>query len=357
MSERLPPIPTPPAQMWRQLRLQYLPIIVFVLAVFAAAVIWTRWVAPPTLVAEAEAIRTEVRSAQAGQLMGLDVDLLSSVKAGQTIGRVVVTDRRLLDASLAVVRAEIEVLRASTDLAMEQSRLDWMKRRVDLVGMQGELQQAQAALGRATELRRSNLVTEEEFEQARNARDTMVARIKAETELIGRIELGLKSLPSGENAAVPNATQSLRASIQQKEAQLQLVEAQYSPMPLMAPIDGVVSLLYRRSGETVTAGEPILQISAVRAERIVGFLRPPLAFVPKAGTAVEVRTRTLRREIAEATIAQVGSQLEPISPSLLAALRLPVTAISTEFGLRIHVTAPRGLTLRPGEQVDVIIKD
>ena len=65
----------------------------------------------------------------------------------------------------------------------------------------------------------------------------------------------------------------------------------------------------------------------------------------------------LRREIGEATIAQIGSQLEPISPSLLAALRLPVTAISTEFGLRVHVTTPRGLTLRPGEQVDVIIRE
>jgi multidrug resistance efflux pump len=357
MSDRLPPIPTPPAQMWRQLRLQYLPIIVFILAVLAAAIIWTRWVAPPTLVAEAEAVRTEVRAADGGKLTDVSVEVLSSVKAGQTIGQVIMSDRRMLDSSLAVVRAEIEVLRASTNLALEQSRLEWMKRRVELVGMQGDLLQAQSALARSTELRRKNLVTEEEFEQAKNARDTIEARMKAESELIARLELGLKPATADEPSPVPTALQSLRATIQQKEAQLKLLEAQYAPLPLIAPIDGIVSLLYRRSGETVAAGEPVAQISAVGAERIIGFLRPPLTVVPKPGTPVEIRTRTLRRLVADATIAQVGSQLEPITPSLLAALRLPVTTIATEFGLRVLVSAPRGLKLRPGEQVDVIIRE
>jgi hypothetical protein len=58
-----------------------------------------------------------------------------------------------------------------------------------------------------------------------------------------------------------------------------------------------------------------------------------------------------------AKVAQVGQQLEPISPSLLAAMRLPVTAIPTDLGLRLHITAPAGLALRPGEQVDLIIRN
>jgi hypothetical protein len=72
---------------------------------------------------------------------------------------------------------------------------------------------------------------------------------------------------------------------------------------------------------------------------------------------VEVRTRTQQRQRGTAQIAQVGQQLEPITPSILALMRLPVTTIPTEFGVRVLVTAPAGLTLRPGEPVDLILRD
>ena len=71
---------------------------------------------------------------------------------------------------------------------------------------------------------------------------------------------------------------------------------------------------------------------------------------------MEVRTRTFIRRIGVARVSQVGQLLEPISPTLLAAMRLPVTTIPTDVGLRVHVTPPQGLTLRPGEQVDLIIR-
>src|SRR5436190_20917088 len=99
MSDRLPPIPTPSAQVWRQLRLQYLPVVVFVAGLAAATLIWTRWVAPPTLIAEAEAIRTEVRAAAAGTLGGPAVELLQPVKAGQIVGHVAGSPK-VLEASL-----------------------------------------------------------------------------------------------------------------------------------------------------------------------------------------------------------------------------------------------------------------
>src|SRR5690606_32622571 len=91
------------------------------------------------------------------------------------------------------------------------------------------------------------------------------------------------------------AAEGLQAAIEQKEAQLRLVEAQLSPVPLIAPMDGVVTQLYRRSGENVTSGEPILQISATHSERIIGFLRQPLPLEPQPGMDVEVRTRTFIR--------------------------------------------------------------
>src|SRR5688572_24727260 len=357
MSERLPPIPTPSSQLWRQLRLQYLPVVIFVTGVAAATFLWTQWVAPPTLVGEAEAVRTELRARQSGLLAELNIDLLQPVTAGQTIGRVIVNDAKLVDASLAVIRAEIEMLRTTTDMNFERLRLDWMSKRVELVTLQSELHQAEATLARVIALHRIKLVTDEQYDEAKNARDAVDARLKALTDLIRRLEPGLQPVETDGHRTIPSAAaEGLQAAIKQKEAQLQLIEAQLSPLPLVAPIDGIVTQLYRRSGENVSSAEPILQISATRSERIVGFLRQPIPFEPQPGMEVEVRTRTFIRRVGTARVAQVGQQLEPISPTLLAAMRLPVTSIPTDVGLRLHVTPPDGLALRPGEQVDLIIR-
>jgi hypothetical protein len=71
MSERLSPIPTPASQLWRQLRLQYLPVVIYIAGLVGAYLLWKHWVAPPTLVGEAEAVRTELRAAQGGMLADL----------------------------------------------------------------------------------------------------------------------------------------------------------------------------------------------------------------------------------------------------------------------------------------------
>lgn len=367
MSDPLSPIPTPPALLWRQLRLQYLPVVVFVAGVAAAAVIWTRWVAPPTLVAEVEAIRTDVRSTHAGTLSNVTVNFLQPVRAGQVIGQVVITDPRVMEASLGVLRAELDAISVTMNPVIGQQRaaldyerllLDLMKSRVDLAALQAQLFQAESTFSRTKPLHESKLVTDEKFEEIKNARDSLDAQVKAQTALVQRVEPGLQTFTSeGSNGQLPSPVQGLRAAINVQEEKLRLTEAQLSPIPLTAPMDGIVTLIHRQSGEIVAAGEPIIQVSATHSDRLIGFLRQPLSLHLKPGTTVEVRTRTLQRQTASATVINVGQLLEPISPTLLAAMHLPISNVPTEFGVRVIVAAPRGLTLRPGEQVDLIVQE
>jgi HlyD family secretion protein len=367
MSQPLSPIPTPPALLWRQLRLQYLPVVVFVAGLAAAAVIWTRWVAPPTLIGEVEALRSEVRSVHAGTLANVKIQPLQPVRAGDIIAHVVITDPRVMEASLAVLRAELDAIRFTMDPVVGQQRtaldyerllLDLMHARVELASLQAQLFQAQSNFARTSTLFENKLVTEERFEETKNARDSLDAQVKAQTELVTRIEPGLRSFTAeGPNGELPSPAQGLRAAIKVQEEKLRLTETQLAPVALTAPMDGVVTIVHRQAGETVAAGEPIFQISATRADRIVGYLRQPLPREPKPGSTVEVRTRTLQRHTGTATVTQVGQQLEAISPTLLAAMRLPVSNVPTEFGVRVVVSTPPGLALRPGEQVDLIIQE
>ena len=86
-------VPTPPAQRWREVRLLYLPRTVFIVGGLVAIWLWSSWVAPATLVAEAEIQQLDVRSVQAGKLTTLKVDTLQSVHRGDVIGYVGSTGR------------------------------------------------------------------------------------------------------------------------------------------------------------------------------------------------------------------------------------------------------------------------
>src|SRR4051812_27392286 len=82
----LGPIPTPAAQRWKEMRLIYLPRTVFGAGAILAAWLWTSWVSPATLVAEAEVEQADVRAAQAGVVASLKVAMLQPVHAGEVVG-------------------------------------------------------------------------------------------------------------------------------------------------------------------------------------------------------------------------------------------------------------------------------
>jgi len=360
----LAPIPTPTAQRWREVRLMYLPRGVFLIAAIVAGIMWSRWVSPATLVAEAEGVHVDVRAVQPGVLTGLKVEMLQAVRANEVIGHVAGANPRLLEATLAVIRADVGMLAATmagatdkqrTTLEFEKLQLDWMSRRVDLASLQGRLLQAEADLARAEPLFKQGLVTEQAVAQLKTARDTLTAQVAEQTRLVAHLEPIVRSYaPADEKDAGLSTQSALAAAIKVQEAKLRLAEEQLTPLALLAPIDGIVSLLLRRAGETVTAGEVILRISATRPDRLTGFLRQPLPFEPAVGMTAEIRSRTSARQVATTKILQVGKVMETITPTLVSAMHLPPTPLP-EPGLRIQLALPSGFNLRPGEFVDVTI--
>jgi multidrug resistance efflux pump len=238
----------------------------------------------------------------------------------------------------------------------ERMQVDWMSRRVDLASLQGRLQQAEADLARAEQLFKQGLVTDQSIAQLRVARDTLTAQVAEQSRLVAHMEPIVRNMaPKDEKDPGLSSQSALAAALKVQEAKLHVAEQQLAPLPLIAPIDGVVSQLLRRSGEMVTAGEAIVRISATRSERITGFLRQPLTVQPTVGMTVQVRTRSSPRQIVDSKIAQVGSGMEPLSPSLVAALKLP-TNQAPEPGLRVNIAVPASFKVRPGEIVDVVVR-
>ena len=88
----LPLIPTPPAQRWREFRIQNLPVLVFATAFLCAFYLWRESVTPATLVGEVETIRADETSPDSGLLTNLWVTRFQPVKAGDVVAEVMATD-------------------------------------------------------------------------------------------------------------------------------------------------------------------------------------------------------------------------------------------------------------------------
>lgn len=360
-SEAPAPIPIPLRQRWEDARLRGLPVVVFVSALVAIAVLWRGNVAAPSLVGQAEPVLASVSSHKPGVLAALHVARFQTVQAGEALGQVLIADPKLLEASLAVIRAELDMLRANLQPIVAQQRnavdyaqlrLDWMRQRADLASAKVNLQLADAELRRTEELFKASIASPSALDIAQATRDALGKQVEELTQLVADGEQSFKNLqPSGVANLSQISDEPMRTAVAVQEAKLRLVETELSPITLRAPIEGMITTVFHRSGEAVVAGDPIVAVAAARPVRIVGYLRPPILSEPKAGMRVQIRTRRAPREAGAAQIMQVGAQLETIPPVMLGPMKLA----SVELGLPLNISLPPNLNLRPGELVDITL--
>jgi multidrug resistance efflux pump len=260
-----------------------------------------------------------------------------------------------------VIQAEIEMLRVNMEpIAAQQHnamdydtlRLDWMKQRAQLATARVNLQLAETEYHRMDELFKDKIVARRMYDQAAAARERLQQEVEELTKQVCEGEEGFKRLQLTNTTEISNVTREpLLAAIAVQESKLRLTEAELSPVLLKAPIDGIVSMIYCRAGEAVTAGQTIASIATLNPVRIVGYMRTPIQSEPKVGMQVQVRTRGPRREQGAATVVEVGAQLEAVPAALLG----PIGLAHAELGLPVDISLPSNLQIRPGELVDITL--
>jgi multidrug resistance efflux pump len=283
------------------------------------------------------------------------------VQAGEVLGQVLIADPKLVESSLAVIRAELDNLRANMSPLVQQQRnavnfaqlrLDWMRQRADLASARVSLQLAEVEFRREDELFKNKLVSANEWDIARASRDGLQKQVDELDKLVAEGESNFTNMqPVGIDQMTHLSIDTMRAAFAEEEAKLKKMEAELAPVVLRAPMNGIVSVIYHRSGESVTAGDPVLAVASEAPVRIVGYLRPPNLDSAKVGMKVRVRARTPHRETAFAQITELGTQLEtPPAP-----LALPVNA-SADLALPVEINVPSELKIRAGELVDLALE-
>lgn len=365
--EKLPPIPSPAGTAFREFRIGWLPYVVFAAAIAITLSSWRGYVGPSALVGEVEMVRTLVTASQPSRIAKVNVAHLQRVAAGQPVAEVMAADPRSIESQASLSRARIEFFRTALEprirrqnnlINRTQLQLDWLRQRVELVTLRAQLAYFEAEADRIARLSQitntTPFVTIQELQIAQRDLDSLRAQIQEQSHLVNEIKLSIDRLESDDHRMEDDLPSSTKATLAMEQKALEMLEHQLNPMVLVSPIDGFVSFVHRRAGETVMPGEPILTISGSRSDRIIAFIRQPLRLDLTNGMPIEVRARSFRRAGAMAQVVGVGGQMEPILPELL-----PIRAggsNNVEYGLPVVVSVPPELNLIPGEIVDLFLR-
>jgi multidrug resistance efflux pump len=355
----LPPIPTPPALRWREFRIRVLPILFFVVAAGVAGFLWQRNITSPVLVGAVEVRNAQVSAPYAGKIEDLHVNRFQSVTKGTPVAVLVPSDPR---AALDVIQSELNILQIKLGLPQTQQRnetdyeklrVDWMRQRVDLASTRVNLELARNELGRDEQLYKQKLISDQTYDISLKTEQALDAEMLERSNLVDTTAIALKHLESqGAISPTNNPAQSLMAALQTEEQKVAQTAAGTEPVTLVAPMDGTVSAVDRQGGENLSAGDPIVTITAAKPEAIISYLRQPIPFEPKVGMQMEVRTRALQIQSGVARIQSVGAQFEGIT-NALAVMR---PGVPVDLGLPIEISLPPEMKLRPGEIVDLTLR-
>lgn len=354
----LKPIPIPAKQRWKQFRTNALPTIVFMIAVISMVFLWDSKVAAPSLTGEVMAYQGAIQAPGSGVLEQFSAEPFHDVVAGQLIGVIRLVPAEQVELALASLRAEIAlislgggdpVLNQQRNLLGWQSlRRDWLLARSDLASNQARLRPAELAFRRSELLLENQAGSRADVELAGAEFEALQAEAIELTELVARLEESVGSSRFASDGGAGAFQEGIDAALRWKEMELKQLEAEMQPLPVLAPCDGRVTLVYRRNLDFVKQGEIILDLRADKPEYIIGYMRQPASVRPTEGMVVQVSMRGSRPAVAEAKILRVGSQFEPVGP----AFQRPIQLVE-ERALPILISLPQGLPLQPGEIVDL----
>jgi multidrug resistance efflux pump len=350
--EALPVIPTPRGTLWREFRVRYLPILIFSATIVG---IWQLWQSLPAggIRGIGDGAVSLITSPQDGFLQSEAVEPYGLVEAGQPLVSITPFDPT---SSLNLFQSRLQVARLGLEPSLPQrSAIDYERLRVDSLRLKQELAMAKANLDLATKvlprheaLLKERLISQDVHDATVRDRDLYRAEVEEKSKAIQEIDKRLEVLRAMSDPGSPN-TSATSHILPELEEELVALQTNWSSVLIQAPIRGEVQF-FRRAGEFVRAGDPILVINAPRATRVIAYLKQPFSFEPGVGMPMEVITRTRNPKRFLTKISHVGARVEVLTNAIA---YVPAGAL-VDSGLPLVLPVPPEAEIWPGEIVDVL---
>ena len=357
------------------LRLHIAPIVIWIVALMCVVALFSRRsVRKFEIVGMARGQVCQISSTCSGRLIDVPVELFQQVSKGQTLALVdTVLENEALGAELGIVQAEIERLMAEL-LTIQDTyqaenvdrRLDYdtNKRRlaVDVENARLRILETKATVASdrillgdlyiefktTEELLEQDIVTDYEMQRAKIQYESLLEKIKTNNLLLEQCQIDLKdssqryeeyAQQSPYYPSIDNAVDVVHKAIRVQEGLMNELFARLAPRELVSPIDGVIipitgnknevglyrpgENILRRSGEVITAGEPIFAVVEGVPSEIVAYISENQHIDVAKGMQVEIIKQKIPLQIAKSQITYISPVVEQIPERLWTDPRMP----------------------------------
>lgn len=323
----------------------------------------------------AEVREVPVASLTDGIIQAMSVDLFDSVEAGTVVALI---DDRIVRAQLDTAEVELERLQAelsaSTDLIAldvrdrelddlnrqrrfilneETARLDYLDRVIQQEADKVALERLGIMLARQETLVKEQLTDVSTYDQIRLQHEALATKIKESEAAIsiaqGQIDEAVVRKEAEQDQAtdlsVTNLLQPIIEGVRVQESRIKEILEHRKLLTLKAPLDGKISQVFHRTGETVMSGEPMLAITASESRRVLAYIDEVSARRIHAGTSVEIRSNDNPTKVVTTKVLKVGSAIEEFP------VRFRRNAMMSQWGLPVLAGTIQPGIFYPGESL------
>jgi multidrug resistance efflux pump len=372
------PIETPKAQRFADFKQRSLPVIVWSVCAVLCIVLLANRARSFQYIGLAQAPQYEISAEATGKIDTLVVGLFQDVQAGEVVATLdeshVLASIATTNATIGKLQADLEAARAqilsgsgsgladiNADLRRfqideEDRRLSALSLRVVIESDEVELNRLRLEVNRNRELLLDGIVGQSFFETIEAAHavvDTRLTKNKillAQTEQEFRVARQRREDYENDLAVMP-ASEPMLAPLQQaisvEAARLGEIQELRKSLVLRSPIDGRVSQIFGRSGQTVVPGEAVVMISERSVSEIVAYLAESDGLSVEEQQPVRLVSHTRPGKVSDSVVLRVSPGIEVLPQRLW---RNPQVA---DYGRAVVIAPQPAMQLTPGETIEV----
>jgi len=372
------PIATPHAQRVADFKQRTLPLIVWSVCAVLCVVLLTNRARSFQYIGLAQAPQYEVSASATGTIDTLVVALFQDVQAGEVVATL---DERPVLAAIATSNAMITKLQADLGSARaqmfsgsgsgladynadlrrfqideEDRRLEALSLRVVIESDEVERTRLWLDVERKRQLLVDGIIGQSLFEMIKASHDVVDTRLTknkillAQTEEEYRVARDRRRAYEGGLAVIPEAAPQLlplQEAISIEAARLLEIQIQRASLVLRSPVDGRVSSVFGRRGQTVVPGEPVVIISERTVNEIVAYLAEADGLRVEEQQPVRLVSHTRPGVVADSVVLRISPGIQVLPQRLW---RNPQVA---DYGRAVVIAPQAAMRLTPGETIEV----
>jgi len=293
--------------------------------------------------AQAEAQRGGAAQAviNAREAISKPLSLNAEIDAARTQVHLAEQDVEMAEANLAETELKRNVYAEQGGDVARTWELQLQAAQAALVQAQAKLEGAQKYLNVLWSMRSNPLTLETQLHSAEVQSRIAEAQVDAARATLDELEAG----PTEEQIAMAEA------QVRQAEAAVHLVDAQIAQLTLTAPMEGVVTSRGGQTGETATAGAPLLTIANLDEVTLVIYIPENRVGQVRLGQEVEVRVDSFPERVFLGHVASIAGEAE-FTPRNVQTQEERVNLV---FAVKVRIPNP-DRALKPGMPADATVR-